>query len=324
MKISDQNRPMVSVVMLTYNHAQYIRKAIEGVLRQKVNFTYEFLIHDDASTDGTANIICEYQNKYPQIIKPIYQSENQYSKGVDVEKYNYNRATGLYIASCEGDDYWHDEYKLQKQIDFLEDNPTYIGVYHNVYVIDEHDQIIQDDAHIYPILPERIYTHADAIFFKHPSQTSSGVYHNIFYMQDSNLNNDYATLKMAGDAKLPILLTYYGDIFCLRDIMGCYRKNIHSGDSWTAKNINKNRYGLIFKEQSDLYQFLQKNFGDYPDNMELVIAIPLFALLRYIKHPTNENLGVLKMIHKHYSFTIKIIRSLLQKCIINSDRKKLD
>jgi glycosyltransferase involved in cell wall biosynthesis len=92
---------------------------------QQTNFPIEVLIHDDASTDDTADIIREYERKYPEIIKPIYQTENQYSKGVDVFQYNFSRAQGKYIALCEGDDYWTDPYKLQKQVDFLEKNPEY-------------------------------------------------------------------------------------------------------------------------------------------------------------------------------------------------------
>jgi glycosyltransferase involved in cell wall biosynthesis len=93
---------------------------------QKTDFPIEVLIHDDASTDGTADIIREYEQKYPEIIKPIYQTENQYSKGVEISQtYNYPRAKGKYIAICEGDDYWTDPYKLQKQVDFLEKNPEY-------------------------------------------------------------------------------------------------------------------------------------------------------------------------------------------------------
>ena len=80
---------------------------------------------DDASTDGTADIIREYEKKYPEIIKPIYQKENQYSKGLKPGYQNRARAKGKYIAMCEGDDYWIDEYKLQKQVDFLENNPKY-------------------------------------------------------------------------------------------------------------------------------------------------------------------------------------------------------
>lgn len=88
-------------------------------MQQKTNFPIEVLIHDDASTDGTQDIIREYEKKYPNIVKPIYQKENQYSKGVKVSLvYNYSRARGKYIALCEGDDYWTDPYKLQKQVDF--------------------------------------------------------------------------------------------------------------------------------------------------------------------------------------------------------------
>ncbi len=121
--------PFVSICCITYNHEKYIRDAIEGFLNQKTNFPFEVLIHDDASTDGTANIIREYEAKYPQIIKPIYQTENQYSKGIDVSIFNYSRAKGKYIALCEGDDYWTDPYKLQKQVDFLEKNPDFGLVY---------------------------------------------------------------------------------------------------------------------------------------------------------------------------------------------------
>jgi glycosyltransferase involved in cell wall biosynthesis len=120
------NLPLVSISCMTYNHAPYIRQCLEGFLMQKIDFPIEVLIHDDASTDGTVDIIREYEQKYPEIIKPIYQTENQYSKGIDVfTVYNISRARGKYIAICEGDDYWIDPYKLQKQVDFLEKNSEY-------------------------------------------------------------------------------------------------------------------------------------------------------------------------------------------------------
>ena len=118
----------VSISCITYNHEPYIIECIEGFLLQKTNFAYEILIHDDASKDKTASIIREYEAKYPDIIKPIYQSENQYSKhggGMNI-KYNFPRARGKFIAMCEGDDYWTDPYKLQKQVDFLEANKDYV------------------------------------------------------------------------------------------------------------------------------------------------------------------------------------------------------
>lgn len=118
--------PLVSICCVTYNQAPYIRECLDGFIMQKTDFAYEILIHDDASTDGTAAIIREYELKHPNIFKPIYQTENQYSKGISpTRKFNIPRAKGKYIAFCEGDDYWTDPLKLQKQADFMEANPDY-------------------------------------------------------------------------------------------------------------------------------------------------------------------------------------------------------
>jgi len=124
--ILNSNYPLVSISCTTYNHKNYIRDAIEGFLKQKAKFQFEILLHDDASTDGTNEIIKEYEHKYPDLIFPVYQKENQYSKGVVISPtFNWPRARGKYIALCEGDDYWTDPYKLQKQVDFMEANPGY-------------------------------------------------------------------------------------------------------------------------------------------------------------------------------------------------------
>lgn len=129
--------PLVSICCLTYNHAPYIRQCLDGFMMQKGNFPFEVLIHDDASTDGTQDIIREYEEKYPEIIKPIYQTENQYSKGVSVSySYQFPRAKGKYVTLCEGDDYWIDSCKLQKQTTFLEKNEEYylVGMRNYIYM----------------------------------------------------------------------------------------------------------------------------------------------------------------------------------------------
>lgn len=120
------NVPLVSIRSITYNHEPYISQALDGFLMQKTDFPFEIVVHDDASTDKTADIIRAYEKKYPQIIKPIYEIENQYSKndGSIGRKMN-PLLTGKYIAFCEGDDFWIDPQKLQKQVDFLENNPDY-------------------------------------------------------------------------------------------------------------------------------------------------------------------------------------------------------
>lgn len=116
--------PLVSICCITYNHEVFIRDAIEGFLIQNTSFPFEIIIHDDASTDNTANIIEEYANKYPDLFVTILQSENQWSKGGGsiYARFVYPRARGKYIALCEGDDYWTDPLKLQKQVEFLEEN----------------------------------------------------------------------------------------------------------------------------------------------------------------------------------------------------------
>lgn len=115
--------PIISIVCNTYNHEQYVRETLEGFLKQKTKYSFEILIYDDASSDNTANIIKEYEKKYPDIIKPIYQTINQYSQGLKPARQNRKRAKGKYIAVCEGDDYWIDENKLQKQVEYMEEHP---------------------------------------------------------------------------------------------------------------------------------------------------------------------------------------------------------
>lgn len=119
--------PLVSISCITYNHAPYIRECLNGFIMQKTNFPFEVLIHDDCSTDGTTEIIKEYVEKYPEIIKPLYEEENQYQQGKPSGSavWNLPRAKGKYVALCEGDDYWTDPLKLQKQVDFLESHPAY-------------------------------------------------------------------------------------------------------------------------------------------------------------------------------------------------------
>lgn len=117
---------MVSIRCTAYNHEKYIRDALEGFVMQKTNFRFEAIVHDDASTDATAAIIREYAEKYPDIIKPIYETENQYSKhDGSLRRIMTEACVGKYIALCEGDDYWTDPYKLQKQVDFMEKHPDY-------------------------------------------------------------------------------------------------------------------------------------------------------------------------------------------------------
>lgn len=130
--------PLVSIVCTTYNHGAYIKQALEGFVCQQTNFSFEIIVHDDASTDNTPLIIKEYEIKYPNLFRNIYRTENWYSQGKDIWRYLFkNKVRGKYIALCEGDDYWIDPLKLQKQVVFLEDNHDYTMCFHNAIVYKE-------------------------------------------------------------------------------------------------------------------------------------------------------------------------------------------
>ena len=131
----------VSICCQTYNHEAYIEQCLDGFMMQQVDFDFEVLVHDDASTDNTAKIIRRCERKYPGIIKTVYQQINQFSQGVSItQAYQFPRVQGKYIAFCEGDDYWIDPCKLQKQVDFLDNNPEFGVVYTEIDIYSEDEK----------------------------------------------------------------------------------------------------------------------------------------------------------------------------------------
>ncbi|MDN3492433.1 glycosyltransferase family 2 protein [Winogradskyella bathintestinalis] len=248
------SNPIVSVCCITYNHQKYIEKCLEGFLMQQTNFDFEILIHDDASTDKTATIIREYEKQYPDIIKPIYQKENQYSKGVSISKtYNYPRAQGKYIALCEGDDYWTDPLKLQKQVDFLENNQDYGICFHNVLELNTLNKETQK------VIPNVLKNHTYSIYD---------------YIQ----NNKTATCSILFKAELfnPVPSWFqqlpFGDLglilfvlknsnnqkgYVLKDIMGVYR--IHAGGVHGSLQENSKTLISAFKQHITFITIIKKN-----------------------------------------------------------------
>ncbi|WP_199850991.1 MULTISPECIES: glycosyltransferase [unclassified Halomonas] len=132
-----KGEPIVSVICAAYNHVEFIEDAIKGFIAQKTDFPFEVIIHDDASTDGTQEVISRYANEYPELIKPIYQKENQYSKNKKSTDICLPKTKGKYIAICQGDDYWTDEKKLQTQFDYMEEHPDCVVTHHNAFVFED-------------------------------------------------------------------------------------------------------------------------------------------------------------------------------------------
>ena len=139
----------VSVLCATYNHEDYLRTTLDSFLAQKTDFPFEVLVNDDASTDSTAEILREYAAKYPGIIRPFYQTENLYSRRINLyDVVLFPEVRGKYIALCEGDDYWNDPEKLQRQVDWLETHPEYSACVHNTIgrFENEEDRVLFDQT----------------------------------------------------------------------------------------------------------------------------------------------------------------------------------
>lgn len=244
------NGIMVSIYCLAYNHEMYIRDALEGFVTQKTNFKYEVFVHDDASTDGTAEIIQQYAEKYPDIIKPILQTENQYTKGIPIIRtYIYPQMSGKYIAICEGDDYWCDIHKLQKQVDFLETHKDYVACVHNTKQINcrtGEENYINSSHDDMDLVFEKVVARGNAQF-----QLSSLMCKKEFFsVPDEIKGNGF------GDYPLAIYLMLCGKVHYFKDVMSVYR--LYANGSWTSRHYLSASLEIQIDTQLKLLDFLYR------------------------------------------------------------------
>lgn len=234
--------PKVSICCITYNHENYIGDAIEGFLSQLTSFSFEIIIRDDASTDNTVSIINEYQKKYPNIIKPLYEKENTYQQGIKPLSVVFSYAKGEYIAICEGDDYWADDNKLQMQIDFLENHPEYIITYHDCQPFDENGDINADLGGAKKDL--------DAIELQKctPIYTLTTCFRNIF---KSYPNEDFCS--PFGDLFLWSILGNYGKGKYISSIKPA-KYRIHNGGIF-SKKTKKQKYEMALMTDASLFTY---------------------------------------------------------------------
>ena len=229
----------ISVCCLVYNHEKYLRKMLESLVNQKTDFDYEILINDDASTDRSPEIIKEYQQKYPKLIKPVFQTENQYSKNVHMSNtFLFPRVKGEFVCFCEGDDYWCDNNKLQEQYNVMSSHPECSICTHCTQLIKEDGRIMRG------ILP--------------PRKIEEGIIEQEQFAQwllaESNFTFQLSSYCIRADLiheleadKLPefykaspvgdeVILRYClnsGKVYFINKIMSCYRVN--SIGSWSLR-----------------------------------------------------------------------------------------
>ena len=293
-KEQNKNEIVVSISCITYNHAPYIRQALDGFIMQQTNFRFEVLIHDDCSTDGTDDIIREYATKYPDIIKPLYEEENQYQNGKPHGSavWNFPRAKGKYIAICEGDDYWTDPLKLQKQVDFLESHPDFSMVFANVRL--HYDSGLSNESlplvnREYP--PYEIYTEwritTPTVLFR------KAVYNTEFYQSCRKIKN-----PVFGDLTLFMAASTLGKIYGMNAIVAGYRRLI----SGATTTIRRNPY-RHFKNRIFLSNMLGPKYKEFDVN-HFTAAYLLWAI-KHIWYKFPEN----------WLFCYDLIRFSPKKCI---------
>ena len=224
------NEPLVTIICLTYNQEEYVRDCLEGFLSQQTAFPFEILIYDDASTDSTPDIIKQYVTRYPEIIKPTLYEKNNYSQGLGyVGLYTGIReARGKYVAYCEGDDYWCDSQKLQKQVLFLESNPHYIICAHETLFVNE--QCPECGRLLFSQLTKNLFISTTRRKYSFEDSLTGNIFHisSLMYRNKPLILPSWISRISACDMVLYMLLAHDGDMYVLPDVMSVYRGHASS------------------------------------------------------------------------------------------------
>lgn len=278
--------PLVSILCLTYNQEKYIREALDSFLKQEVDFNFEILVHDDASTDGTKEILKKYKKKYPDQIRVYYEDENRYSKD-DFAFINdlFVNAHGKYIAMCEGDDFWTSNQKLQKQVAYMESNPDCAVSFHSTRVFYEDkskpDYTLPKNSHGEFTVAELLknnYIH-----------TSSVMYRN---------QEDYQTLDpdvMPGDLYLHLYHASRSRIGFIPDEMSAYRRQ-PGGVWWESDDRMDNIFKKYPYQMANFYRHAVDMFRDDDMLVDIIDKHIRFLLEAYARIDSSEKLSLLQVV----------------------------
>ncbi|MDF1584652.1 MAG: glycosyltransferase [Methyloprofundus sp.] len=265
-----EHKPLVSVWMIAYNHEKFISEAIEGVLMQKTTFPIELIIGEDGSTDKTALIIKEYVKKYPDLIKARYNMPNIGMMPNMVK--TLQECSAKYIALCEGDDYWTDSNKLQRQVNFLEANTDFSICYHNISIL-EGNQLT--DSHV-PVYNKDFLTIVD-LAKENCIHTPTCVFRNNLFDQFPEFFNSCP----AGDYALHLLNAQYGKIKYLPEKMAVYRR--HPGGVWAGRELTSKLNAWL-----DVLTPLINYFKESPEVKSNLTLQRKETLMRLIKTAATE------------------------------------
>ena len=270
--------PLVSICCITYNHEKYIRKALDSFLMQETSFPYEIIIHDDASTDSTPEIIKDYADKNSNIFL-VLQKENQYSKRIKIfPNFIFPLARAKYIALCEGDDYWTDPHKLQKQADHMEKYPKCTLCLHASTDVSETGEFIK----------KRERYKSDSIVPMEDLILGGGGFaafaSTFFPSEFRSLLPEYYFRSPVGDVPLHLFLASQGDVFYLHDNMSSYRTSVPG--SWTSRvgdgigELQRMKQNLMSDMYLDFSRTIEAKYRIYAEFMSLKCQIHRLRMLK--------------------------------------------
>lgn len=313
-----KNEVKVTVICMAYNHEKYIRDALDGFVSQKTNFKFEVIVHDDASTDGTPDIIRSYEKMYPDIIKPIFQKVNQSKMGINkYYKFVLPVSQGEFIALCEGDDYWTNPLKLQKQYDYMMIHPNCSLVVHNT------KRVYMGSGYKKAFLPKsfdvsgKCEFSADEVIMNHMLfHTSALFFRKRFYSK----NEEFIKHHQSYDYLIKSLLATEGDVHYIPEIMSVYRMG--TAGSWTQrtfgsseKYINHNEVAIKALEDLNEYRLfkyneaIQKNILDRKfaillrqRNYSAIMMEPYLSIYKRLALKSKLKIWIGKLFPKLYSF----------------------
>jgi len=278
-----QQEPLVTVILPTHNHTPFIAQSIDSVLMQQTDFPFDILLHDDASTDGTADICRDYAAKYPEKIKLIAQTVNQYMIDRRIQSHILiPRVTAKYTAILDGDDYWTDPLKLQKQVRYLEEHPDCTLCIGGADLVDVNNRVV---GHVRPYEIDRVVDPADMI-------RGGGGFNatNTIVMPTQLLQNlpAFADHVEAEDIPFQLLGALTGYAWYIADTLMAYRVAVPG--SWSTRQyasametrIKTSRDLIALNEGYDAY-----SNGKYHDAFVQAIQYQEFLILTY-QHKLKE------------------------------------
>lgn len=304
----DNNEIMLSIYVPVYNHEKYIVKTLDSVLMQKTQYTYEVLVGEDCSTDNTREILMNYEAQHPGKFKIYYRNYNMYKEKITNARDLRNRCIGKYVICLEGDDYWTDENKIEKQISFLENHPEYLAVAHNCVVVGKNSEKVGIQ---YQECKDNEYTIEHFCNDILPGQTATLMARNFF--RDDLFDKSLISKKLiVGDRPIYFSIISNGRIYCMQEIMSAYRYVTNEGSSHTAT------YRYDYKKEKEYFLALIE-YAYHINNQKSIYCAEIiyaFDIMRSIK---RRYVSIIEGLKDLISINHKliIIKALLQKIFFN-------